>query len=62
MSSSDTGTPAEQVARVRAAVDEGAEDFVAQLVEWLRIPSISGDPDCADDVRRSAEHLASGLA
>lgn len=51
----------ETVARVRAAVEAGAADFVAQLVEWLRIPSISGDPDNADDVRRSAHHLATAL-
>jgi len=57
MSTSDVET----VARVRAAVDAGAEAFVAALVEWLRIPSISGDPANAEDVRRSAEHLAAVL-
>jgi acetylornithine deacetylase/succinyl-diaminopimelate desuccinylase-like protein len=50
-----------QVERVRAAVDSGAEEFVAALVDWLRIPSISGDPANAGDVRRSAEHLAQAL-
>lgn len=50
-----------KVARVRAAVESGAEEFVAALVGWLRIPSISGDPANAGDVRRSAEHLASAL-
>ena len=49
------------VERVRAAVANGADDFVAELVEWLRIPSISGDPAHADEVRRSAEHLAQAL-
>jgi acetylornithine deacetylase/succinyl-diaminopimelate desuccinylase-like protein len=48
-------------ASVRAAVESGAERFVAELVEWLRIPSISGDPDNAADVRRSAEWLAQTL-
>jgi acetylornithine deacetylase/succinyl-diaminopimelate desuccinylase-like protein len=34
---------------------------VSELVEWLRIPSISGDPDHVDDVRRSADWLADAL-
>jgi acetylornithine deacetylase/succinyl-diaminopimelate desuccinylase-like protein len=46
---------------VVAAVADGAEAFVAQLSEWLRIPSVSGDPDHADDVRRSAEWLTQAL-
>jgi acetylornithine deacetylase/succinyl-diaminopimelate desuccinylase-like protein len=46
---------------VRDAVTDGADRFVAELVEWLRIPSISGDPENADDVRRSAEWLAQSL-
>ena len=46
---------------VRAAVESGAERFVAELIEWLRIPSISGDPDNEADVRRSAEWLAQTL-
>jgi acetylornithine deacetylase/succinyl-diaminopimelate desuccinylase-like protein len=46
---------------VRDAVTNGADRFVAELVEWLRIPSISGDPENADDVRRSAEWLAQNL-
>ncbi|HEX2373002.1 MAG TPA: dipeptidase [Actinomycetota bacterium] len=35
-----------------------ADALVAELSEWCAIPSISGDPDHAADVRRSAEHLA----
>jgi acetylornithine deacetylase/succinyl-diaminopimelate desuccinylase-like protein len=46
---------------VRDAVTKGADRFVAALVEWLRIPSISGDPENAADVRRSAEWLAQNL-
>jgi acetylornithine deacetylase/succinyl-diaminopimelate desuccinylase-like protein len=49
------------VAAVRSAVAAGADAMVAGLVEWLRIPSISGDPDHHDDVRRSAQHLAQAL-
>ena len=33
--------------------------FVAELIELLRIPSISAQPDHVTDVRRNAEHLAS---
>ena len=63
---SDTSTPSAdaappQVQAVRAAVAAGADDFVAGLVEWLAIPSISGDPSYHEDVRRSAEHLANAL-
>src|SRR3954468_20203319 len=43
---------------IRTYCQQHADEFLAQLVEWLRIPSISGDPDHAPDVRRSAEWLA----
>lgn len=62
MDNTDGGDGDDQtVERVRAAVGAGAQELVAQLVEWLRIPSISGDPANAEDVRRSAEHLATVL-
>jgi acetylornithine deacetylase/succinyl-diaminopimelate desuccinylase-like protein len=48
-------------ASVRAAVESGAGQFVTELIEWLRIPSISGDPDHAPDVRRSADWLAQAM-
>lgn len=35
--------------------------MVRGLVEWLRIPSMSGDPAHHQDVRRSAEFLAAAL-
>jgi acetylornithine deacetylase/succinyl-diaminopimelate desuccinylase-like protein len=35
--------------------------FLSELKEWLRIPSVSADPDRAPDVRRSAEWLAGAL-
>ncbi|MDX1419022.1 MAG: dipeptidase [Rubricoccaceae bacterium] len=38
-----------------------ADDFVEQLKDWLRIPSISTDPDYRDDTRRAAEWLADEL-
>ena len=46
---------------VRRYVDEHAQDFLDQLLEWLRIPSVSADPGRATDVRRSAEWLAAAF-
>ena len=39
---------------------ENGSRFVDELIDFLRIPSISADPAHAGDVRRSAEHLAQG--
>ncbi|MCF6523481.1 dipeptidase [Streptomyces sp. JJ36] len=47
---------------VRAFVADAREAFLADLEEWLRIPSVSADPAHAGDVRRSAEWLAEKLA
>jgi acetylornithine deacetylase/succinyl-diaminopimelate desuccinylase-like protein len=38
-----------------------ADTFVEQLKDWLRIPSVSTDPDHADDVRAAAQWLADEL-
>lgn len=46
---------------VRRWVEGQADEFFGALKEWLAIPSISGDPAHADDVRRSAEWLAGQL-
>jgi acetylornithine deacetylase/succinyl-diaminopimelate desuccinylase-like protein len=46
---------------VRAAVEAGAQDMIDGLIDWLRIPSISGDPQHHPDVRRSADFLAARL-
>ena len=43
---------------VHSYVQEHAEEFVAQLSEWLRIPSVWADPERAGDVQRSAEWIA----
>lgn len=46
------------------AVEAGGapgEDDVAALAQWVDIPSVSSDPDRADDVRRSAHWLADTL-
>ncbi|MEU8568484.1 dipeptidase [Streptomyces pathocidini] len=47
---------------VRAYIEEHRSAFLEDLAEWLRIPSVSADPDRAADVRRSAEWLAAKLA
>lgn len=47
---------------VIAFIDAHRRRFVDELVEWVRIPSVSSDPERAADVRASADHLASCLA
>src|ERR1700693_3133999 len=39
-------------------LDETREQGLRELEEFLRIPSISSQPEHADDVRRAAGHLA----
>jgi len=46
---------------VREFVESSAAEFSASLQEWLRIPSVSGDPARHADVRQSAEWLAGYL-
>jgi acetylornithine deacetylase/succinyl-diaminopimelate desuccinylase-like protein len=46
---------------VREFIDQNRPAFLDDLAAWLRIPSVSADPDRADDVRRSAEWLADAL-
>ena len=46
---------------IRGYVRAGRAQFLDELVDWLRIPSISADPDYADDVSRSAHWLAQRL-
>ncbi|MGC0312700.1 dipeptidase [Kitasatospora acidiphila] len=46
---------------VRSFIDQHEAAFLADLGAWLRIPSVSADPERAGDVRRSAEWLAAKL-
>ncbi|MCQ6554408.1 dipeptidase [Streptomyces sp. C10-9-1] len=47
---------------VRTHVHQQRSAFLDDLAEWLRIPSVSAQPEHAGDVRRSAEWLAGKLA
>lgn len=47
--------------QARAFARENRDRFVNELFEALRIPSLSGDPAHAGDVRRMAEWLADGM-
>jgi acetylornithine deacetylase/succinyl-diaminopimelate desuccinylase-like protein len=42
-------------------IDAHRERFVSELIEWVRIPSVSSDAGRATDVRRSAVHLAAEM-
>ncbi|MFF8830219.1 dipeptidase [Streptomyces sp. NPDC015131] len=55
-------TPDSAVQTVRTYIDRHRAAFLDDLVEWLRIPSVSAQPEHAPDVRRSAEWLAAKLA
>ncbi len=52
-------TPPDSV--VRTYIDTHRAAFLDDLAEWLRIPSVSAQPEHAGDVRRSAEWLAAKL-
>ncbi|MFG3252837.1 dipeptidase [Streptomyces sp. NPDC048172] len=54
-------TPAAPDSVVRSFIEERRSGFLSDLAEWLRIPSVSADPERAPDVRRSAEWLAGKL-
>ena len=45
----------------QAYIDAHRDRFLAELLEWLRIPSVSADPAHAADVTRAAEFVAERL-
>ncbi|WP_406400986.1 dipeptidase [Streptomyces uncialis] len=49
------------VSAVRTYIDRHRDAFLADLGDWLRIPSVSAQPEHAGDVRRSADWLAAAL-
>ncbi|MCH0541315.1 dipeptidase [Streptomyces sp. MUM 203J] len=54
-------TPDSAVQTVRKYIDQHRPAFLDDLADWLRIPSVSAQPQHAPDVRRSAEWLAAKL-
>ncbi|MDC0773794.1 dipeptidase [Streptomyces sp. HD] len=50
-----------EVSAVRTYIEQHCAAFLDELAEWLRIPSVSAQPDHAPDVRRSADWLAAKL-
>jgi acetylornithine deacetylase/succinyl-diaminopimelate desuccinylase-like protein len=46
---------------VRTYIEQHRAAFLDDLADWLRIPSVSAQPDHAADVRRSADWLAAKL-
>ncbi|WP_228982346.1 dipeptidase [Streptomyces sp. DH12] len=54
-------TPDSAVQTVRKYIEQHRAAFLDDLAEWLRIPSVSAQPEHAPDVRRSAEWLAARL-
>ncbi|MEU8878958.1 dipeptidase [Streptomyces hydrogenans] len=54
-------TPDSVVHPVRAYVERHRAAFLDDLAAWLRIPSVSAQPERAADVRRSADWLAGAL-
>ncbi|MFI6104376.1 dipeptidase [Streptomyces sp. NPDC051310] len=55
-------TPDSAVQTVRTYIEQHRAAFLDDLAEWLRIPSVSAQPEHAPDVRRSAEWLVAKLA
>ncbi|MFF4030199.1 dipeptidase [Streptomyces sviceus] len=49
------------VSAVRTYIEQHRAAFLDDLAEWLRIPSVSAQPDHGPDVRRSADWLAAKL-
>ncbi|WP_299528529.1 dipeptidase [uncultured Streptomyces sp.] len=46
---------------VRTYIEQHRSAFLDDLAEWLRIPSVSAQPEHGDDVRRSAAWLATAF-
>ncbi|NLS93874.1 MAG: dipeptidase [Planctomycetaceae bacterium] len=50
------------MAAIETYLNEHSEAFLKELFELLRIPSISADPDCANDMATAARWVADKLA
>lgn len=49
------------ISEVIEYIDRNSDEFLAQLIEFLRIPSVSTDPERNKDVKRAAEFTADQL-
>ncbi|MGB0914530.1 MAG: peptidase dimerization domain protein, partial [Crocinitomicaceae bacterium] len=47
--------------KTQSYIQENKDRFLNELLDLLRIPSVSADPAFAGDVRKTAEVLAEGL-
>lgn len=56
-----TPQPDTRLGAVLARLEAAFDDHVEELVEWLRIPSVSAQPEHADDVRRAGDWLVDRL-
>jgi acetylornithine deacetylase/succinyl-diaminopimelate desuccinylase-like protein len=43
-------------------IDANRKRFVDDLIAWVQVPSVSSEPARAEDVKRSAQHLATQLS
>ncbi len=51
----------EKMQDVLKHIDDNVDSRLEELIEWVRIPSVSTDPLHKDDVRTAAEHLVRDL-
>ncbi len=42
---------------IQTSLQQNKDRFVSELIDWLRIPSVSADPKFKDDVLKAAEYL-----
>ncbi|WP_156725946.1 dipeptidase [Streptomyces apocyni] len=61
VSAGSAGGASGAVHAVRAYIETHRTAFLDDLADWLRIPSVSAQPEHAPDVRRSADWLAAQL-
>ncbi len=47
---------------MKTYISENKDRFISELIDWLKIPSVSADSQYKDDVRKAAEFLKEKLA
>jgi acetylornithine deacetylase/succinyl-diaminopimelate desuccinylase-like protein len=50
-----------QLEDLRSYIEQNKDRFIKELIEWLRIPSVSADPECKDDVYQAAKYIQGRL-